>query len=127
VAIIIPSATPVGAAICRELLNSNALVLGIDNVPAHETTRVSGGSHFQFLRYQAGDSPSRNGVLDEVKRRYGKDHIDFLVSILLESGGDEVRNEIMNEVVEAMESQGSGLVLMTVSKEYEEEKVMISS
>ena len=113
-AIVIPSATERGAAICRDLLNSNAFVLGIDNVDAHETTRTSGGSHFQFLKYGEGNPPQGREVMESVEKKFGKDAVDFLIYI---GDGEIVRQGIVKGIVDEMlgRSDGAGMLLEVVT------------
>ena len=124
VAIITSASSSLGAAICRSLLNSNALVLGLDTVPAHKTTSASGGSHFQFLQYDGkkglGDG---NDILEKLRSVFLKDEVDFWIDV-----AGELRIGGLKEVVNGMSERGDGLVLSVVGDgEREVEVVSVKS
>lgn len=104
------AASPTGAAICRELLNSNANVLGIDSIPAHQTTNAQLGSHFQFFKYSQGSSHEGKDIIEHAKEMYTRDNIDFLIDVITGETEDSVV-EIIRELVNVMQTQGEGLVL----------------
>jgi len=114
VAIVTSAASPTGAAICRELLNSNANVLGVDNVPAHKTTSFSKGSHFQFLRCEGNSVLDGPELVEYAKKVYMRDNIDFLIDVL---GETSVGSGFLEPVIEIMQDQGGGMVLGVVPPE----------
>jgi NAD(P)-dependent dehydrogenase (short-subunit alcohol dehydrogenase family) len=120
VAIITSASSSLGAAICRSLLNSNALVLGLDTVPAHDTTSASGGSHFQFLQYDEkkglGDG---NEILEKLRSVFLKDEVAFWIDVV-----GELRIGGLKEVVEGMSERGEGLVLSVVGDAEREDEVV---
>jgi NAD(P)-dependent dehydrogenase (short-subunit alcohol dehydrogenase family) len=114
VAIITSASSSLGAAICRSLLNSNALVLGLDTVPAHKTTSASGGSHFQFLQYDAKKGLEDGRViLEKLRSVYLKDGVDLWIDVVGEGKG-ELEIGGLNEVIEGMSEREEGLVLSVV-------------
>jgi len=115
VTIVTSASSPTGAAICRSLLNSNAFVLGVDNRPAHESTKCARGSHFQFFQYPRGEELNWNEVLGYTRRMYWIDEVDFLVHVV--DGNDGGGNGVPNEVVEVMENRGEGVIIFVAGNE----------
>ncbi|CZR69535.1 uncharacterized protein PAC_19435 [Phialocephala subalpina] len=111
VAAVTSASSTLGATICRSLLNSNALVMGVNSTAAHSSTVASIGSHFQFWEYDAEKGPNgEQEIMEKVKRAYLKGDVDFLV-VVSEGKKGELGIEGLPEVVDAMKGQREGLVL----------------
>lgn len=93
-------------------------MLGIDSVPAHESTRCARGSHFQFFQYDARKAFSWQDVLRYSREMFWVERADFLVLV---DGGEEAWE--LAEVLRVLEESGRGAVLVG-SKEGKGEKVV---
>lgn len=109
VAIVTSASSEQGAAICRELLNSNAFVLGVDSVPAHKSTETSRASHFQFFQYDAGKGASGMKVLEYANMVYMKDEVHYFVDVVKD--GKAGTEDVRERVVKVMTEQGQGMVV----------------
>lgn len=109
VAIVTSASSEQGAAICRELLNSNANVLGIDSVPAHKSTETSRASHFQFFQYDVKKSPTGRDALDHAAKMYMKDDVDYFVDAVGADAADPT--DLRKEVLAVFKERGNGLVV----------------
>lgn len=115
-----------GGAICRALLSSNALVLGVDSTTPHKSTKFVRGGHFQFLKL--GDEKVREEkdegiqmienaetVEEALQKHFPQKPVDFLV--LVEEEGKELQVEEMKEVLDGMAKRRNGCVLYVGEKE----------
>jgi hypothetical protein len=112
-AVITSASFTTSAAICRALLNSNALVLGVNSREPHPSTQSSKASHFQFLRYEGGDCGKvrfKGSIVREAERGFGGVGVDVLV-VVKGDGEGGVRLEGMRDVVDVMKSEGRGLIV----------------
>jgi len=124
VAVVTSASTPLGAAIIRALLNSNAFVLGLSTSPPHQTTSFTVASHFQFLCIGLEEENVGEKVLEVVRKRFGRDEVDFVVCVDVndeecdEAVGDEkdVVEELKNLsiVLDGMARRGEGTVIGVV-------------
>ncbi|PVH77417.1 hypothetical protein DL98DRAFT_591363 [Cadophora sp. DSE1049] len=111
VAIVTSASSETGAAICRELLKSNAFVLGVDKYPAHKSTETSRASHFQFFQYDPEKPLSGKDVLEYAAKMYMKDGVDYFVDVVGTDGADTA--DLRKEVLKVIRERGDGLVLTT--------------
>lgn len=128
-AVVSSASTSTGAAICRALLNSNALVLGVDSDEPHPSTQSSRASHFQFLKYAPEDSEKvcfKGSVVRDAEKKFGREGIDVLV-VVKEEGSDMGLNG-MRDVVDFMKGQEEGGLVITVyaGKDQKEEAKIVS-
>ncbi|KAH7318977.1 hypothetical protein BKA65DRAFT_556408 [Rhexocercosporidium sp. MPI-PUGE-AT-0058] len=109
VAIVTFASSDQGAAICRELLNSNANVLGVDSAPAHKSTETSRASHFQFFQYDPKEPLTGKDPLNHAAKMYMKDDVDYFIDVV---GTDAAyTTDLRKEVLAVFKEKGSGLIL----------------
>ena len=65
-----------GAAICREFLNNNASVLGIDSVALQEELGFLKAESFLFIEYEPRAVPSGAEIANAAHEHFKSDHID---------------------------------------------------
>ncbi|KAL2060081.1 hypothetical protein VTL71DRAFT_9903 [Oculimacula yallundae] len=114
VAIVTSASSEQGAAICRELLNSNANVLGVDSTPAHKSTQSSRASHFQFFQYESGKDLKGRDVLEYAAKMYGKEGVDFYIDVVDGEDAANVMDGLRREVLDVFKEKSEGVVLTVV-------------
>jgi len=120
VALVTSASTAQGATIIRALLNSNANVLGIDDNVPHESTLSSKASHFQFLKLDLKNCSFEEvsgKVVEEVKRHFERDDVDFVVNVVGEGGGIETLERLHGLIGEMV---GRGGLVLSVGRENRE-------
>ncbi|KAE9382088.1 hypothetical protein N431DRAFT_476783 [Stipitochalara longipes BDJ] len=115
VAIVTSAASKTGAAICREFLNSNASVLGIDTVSFQgEFGFLKEASSFLFLEYGSHAVPSGAEVANAAKEQFKSDRIDWLINIVDEKQNSEENPQPVGQVLSVMEEKRTGMALNVV-------------
>lgn len=109
------AASKTGAAICRELLNSNANVLGIDSVSLREELGfLKEESSFIFMECKSNAAPSGAEVANTAHEHFKLDRIDWLINIVDEVENPERTSPPTGQILAVMEGKRSGLVLNVV-------------
>lgn len=118
VCVILNASNPLGIIISKTLLKANALVLGIDSRPKHESLNAGLGTHFQYEQTSPGDVSSEQ-VMSMVQERYGTERIDVVVNVV-----EHGQAERMKDVVRLTEglagiiaggARGKGALLTVMS------------
>ncbi|PMD32733.1 hypothetical protein L207DRAFT_571990 [Hyaloscypha variabilis F] len=114
-AIVTSTASKTGAAICRESLNSNASVLGIDTVPLQEESSfLKESSSFLFIEYGPHAVPSGAEFATAAKEQFKTDRIDWLINVIDEKHDPEENAQPVGQLLSVMEGKRTGLALNVV-------------
>ena len=109
------AASKTGAAICREFLNSNASVLGLDTVSLREELDLpKDDPSFLFLEYGPQTVPSGAEVASAAKERFKEDCIDWLINVVDETQDPDENPQPVGEILSVMEEKRVGLALNVV-------------
>ena len=113
VCIVTSASTALGVVICKTLLKANALVLGLDSRPKHDSLNAGLGTHFQFEQCNLKDDGVAGKLIAAAREKFGVESLDVLVNVAEE--GEEadlegLRN--LTEVVgEVMDRERSGSIV----------------
>lgn len=106
------AASRTGAAICRQLLNSNASVLGLDTTSLQEELGFGKeGSSFLFIEYEAQAAPSGTDVAHTAQQHFKSERIDWLINVIDEKHDPDGISQPMGQILTVMEGKRTGLVL----------------
>jgi len=109
------AASKTGAAICREFLNSNASVLGLDTVSLREELdSLKETSSFLFIEYGPHAVPSGAEVASAAKEQFKADRIDWLINVVDERQDPEENPQHVRQILSVMEEKRIGLALNVV-------------